>query len=242
MSGLPSSRRRGEGCLSDLALDRFRAGELAAPAHLSTCGACRARLEALKHEDQRFEAEVWVEGEARKAKRRLPYAGVGALAAAAAVLLVTQIPNANRIKGGDALSLALREPGGHTEAVRPGQTLSPGDAVRFVVNAREAGAAVVVLDLDSRGAVSAFAPAPGADQPQPFRAGRQVLDGAVVLDDSVGPERLVALLCATPLSAAEAVAAGQRALAKAGGDLGAVKTLDLPCREAWFRFEKAPRR
>lgn len=64
--------------LSDLALDRFLAGELdgtpaaeGARAHLASCGTCDARRAEIARETEAFPAQVWIAGEAAKVRRTL---------------------------------------------------------------------------------------------------------------------------------------------------------------------------
>jgi hypothetical protein len=206
-------------------------------------------LGELEAEDQRFHKEVWVAGEALRARRRVPifwWAAGPAVAAAAAVLVFVTTPGSsgppdpNLTKGGDGLALIVRHADGRTEDVLPGQSLSPGDAVRMVVTARAPDSALVILDFDGRGKVSAFEPAHG--DPKRIGAGRQLVEGSVVLDDALGPERLLALFCGGEISTSDAIAAGQRALTQVGGDPRAVHTLGLPCREASLLIQKEPSR
>lgn len=94
-----------------------------------------------------------------------------------------------------------------------------------------------MISLDARGAVTAFAPATGSTAA--VRAGqRRLLDDAVRLDDSLGPERLVLLACPHPVPVAEVVAVGRMALGQAQGRLDAIENLALPCSQTSFWIQK----
>ena len=143
-----------------------------------------------------------------------------------------------RTKGGDVtLALIVRHGDGRTERVLPGGArLRPGEAIRFELSTRRAGY-VGVVGIDAARAVTAYAPATGALPA--LAAGRaQLLDGSVVLDETLGAERIVAAVCAAPRPIDELVAAARRALARAGGDPRRVETIGSGCDEAVFTIEK----
>ncbi|MHB8418538.1 MAG: hypothetical protein ACYDCL_10710 [Myxococcales bacterium] len=247
-AGLPA--RRPEGCLSDLTLDRFRGGELAgsghaarARAHLASCALCATRLDEIERQAAAFDWQGGLAALPQPAAPRARWAAAAgaalALLAAAAAFLV--VPNlreaATRAKGGDALELIARHADGRVEEPLPEQALAAGDALRFRIEAARP-AFLVLLDLDSRGGVTAVAPASGAARSIP--AGRALLEGSYVLDDAPGPERFVALLCDAPVAVDAAIAAAKVALARAGGDPRRLGPIGLPCREASFPIEKRP--
>ena len=94
-----------------------------------------------------------------------------------------------------------------------------------------------MISLDAIGAVTAFSPATGSAAA--VRAGqRRLLDDAVLLDGSLGPERLVLLACPRPVPVAEVVAAGRVALGQAQGRLDAIGDLSLPCSQTSFWIQK----
>jgi hypothetical protein len=146
-----------------------------------------------------------------------------------------------RTTGSDfELRIVARRPDGRTEALAPGGAAHPGDRLRFEVTVPEA-AHVAVISLDAAGAVTPFGPTTGAGLAVPATR-RTLLEGAVVLDDALGPERIVLVACktATPLPAL--LDAARAALARAGRDIvrtGAevVGALGRGCRErsAWVR-------
>lgn len=245
---------------SALALERYLVGELPpAPAaalaeHAAGCPRCQARLVELRAEGARFaagperaaEVDALVRATGGPRRRWRSWGAGAALAAAAALALALWLPRQRpgepagafdgRPKGGLGLEVIRRSAGGQLEWISPGQRLSPGDAIRFRLRTPVAGH-VAVLGLDAAQMVTPYAPA-GAVL-EPLAAGAPVvLDGSIVLDATLGPERLIAIVCPAPLPVAELVAQGQRALAAAGGDPRAVARVTSACREATLLIEK----
>jgi hypothetical protein len=242
-------RTRPESCLSDFAIERSLLGEVAVPAeraaieqHLASCPACRSRRwELAAAPAQVPDPAFWgqaVSGpvaRARSRSRRLA-GGLAAAAALAAGLVLAWPPRpaeragttGERAKGGGlVLEVVARRADGRVFAVFDGTALRPGDAVRFVLTAPVAGHAAV-LGLDGAGHVSLYAPAT-SEGTLPVAAGKGALPGSIVIDDSPGDERFIALLCEA-MPAREALkAAGERALAEARGVPGRAGRLDLPC-------------
>jgi hypothetical protein len=248
-------RRRSVDCLSDLVLDRIVAGELAeatAAPHLTTCASCRDRLAELRTAQESFvvdelrvraaQAQVQTQEQPRARRRSVVWAGssVGALAAAAALLLLwrpTPEPEPTvRLKGGFALELIARHRDGRVEQVLPGGALAPGEAIRFRVSSDEPGY-LGVIGIDAAGNVTAYSPADGLTRS--LAAGRQqLLEGSIILDETLGPERVIAALCKKPVDVGTLVAAGKRALAQARRDPKQVLELGSGCREASALFVK----
>ncbi|HXI55212.1 MAG TPA: DUF4384 domain-containing protein [Polyangia bacterium] len=261
-----TSRRRPESCLSDLALERFLVGELDAlePAaaigaaterHLAECAACRARRDELAAAPAQVPDEIWWRRQqaARPAlapaparARVLTRTVVGGLIAVAAVLVLMARPRPadrsasggdTRTKGGGfAMEIVARRTDGSTVPVFDGTALRPGDAIRFVLTTADAGN-VAVVGMDSAGQVSVYAPA-AMDAALGVAAGTHQLPGSVVLDDTPGDERFVALLCLAAPTRAALMAAGQQALAAAGGQPTRTTRLDLPCRQSGVTIRK----
>jgi hypothetical protein len=242
----PVLQPRDKSCASDYALDRMRLGELVGTragdetlAHLQTCARCRDRMAEL--------AAVRVPPldfgglRPRRGGWRLSLIwGIPVCAAAAVVLLLSPWRAATeRSKGGGwQLGVVVQHSNGHTERVSPGAVLAPGDHLRFEVAAPH-DAFVSVISLDARAAVTAFVPAAG--NALPVKVGRrQLLDGAVLLDDSVGPERLLLSACSQAIAVDQVVATAQAELNKANGKIADVGTLPLPCKQTsfWIRKEK----
>jgi hypothetical protein len=243
-----------DACLSDLVLDRLRTGEVPATsdvaAHVDTCARCAARAAELRADARQFADEQFIAGRAADARaqarargRRLATPVWSGLAAAAAVVVlllsVRERPPAPplRTKGRGALDLVVRRADGRVEPVVAGTLLHAGESVRFIVTTDEGGY-LAIVGADARQAVTAYQPAIG--QARPIDAGRrQLIDGSVVLDDAPGAERMIAVVCARPLSVDVVTAAARQALARAGGDPRRMSALELDCRQLSFVIEKA---
>lgn len=246
--------RRPETCLSDLVLDRLLAGELdgtpdadAVQTHLSACDVCTARLAELRAQGEAFGNEIWVAGVAaqtRKAARRgWARPAIAALAAAAAVVLVVQLVphNANRAKGGDRLLLYARTgTTGQVSEVLPGEILAPDDAIRFSVSIKS-DAFVVIVGIDAAGAVTPYVPVDGNDPVFLRRGPNQLIEGSIILDETLGPERVIAFACVNPVPVENIRAASAAALQEAGGDPRAIERVDVDCRQTSVLFEKQVR-
>jgi hypothetical protein len=66
-----------------------------------------------------------------------------------------------------------------------------------------------------------------------------VLEETIVADDTLGIERLLAVLCEDSVPVAELVASAERALAASSGDPTRVANLRDGCVEARFDIEKS---
>jgi Domain of unknown function (DUF4384)/Putative zinc-finger len=192
-------------CLSALQLDRWLAGELdelgarRVQEHVADCSRCAAASAGIKAvRDERLPPLRVVP--LRAPARRGPsaaVAGAGLAVAAAAALLLLVRPPGERVKGtGFGLGMYVE----HAQQVRragPGETIAPGDAVRFVVTA-PVRSYVAVLSLDPAGRASIYFPlgaraeavAPGVEVALPL---------GTRLDATVGEERIVGLFCASPV-------------------------------------------
>jgi len=109
-----------------------------------------------------------------------------------------------RSKGSGATISFVVKRGSESFWGEPGQVLAPGDELRFAVSSDRllyAG----VWGVDALGKTSAYH---GSPELAKVEAGhRQPLPGAVVLDASLGEERLVAVFCAKPVPGAELASA-----------------------------------
>jgi len=231
------------GCLSDLAIDRLLAGELGddseAALHLVACGACAARRDAIRADAEVFHAEriaatprlKVVRGGAtdgrdrsRWVRRAAPVLALAASVAVVAVMLPSRSPppaEGFATKGGGPLALIARTAEGKVDRILPGDPLAPGDAVRFEVKAAETSR-VWILGLDAAGAVTVY-----VDDAAVQGGLARVLPGSVVLDGTLGVERIVALFCRSRLEKAAVIAAGRSALTQAGGDPAGEISVDL---------------
>ena len=199
------TQQRPSGCLSDFALDRVVAGELAGddatPEHLRECDRCKAREKELRDERDAFDREPPFALRARSRRRSstLVLAGTSAFAAAAALVLLLRSPVAGEVEGtrtkgtGERLSFFVK----HGDAVRPAvplETVEPGDALRFVYSAIEPRH-LTVLGLDGARRASVYV----SDGPSSvaIAAGTDVaLSTSTVLDEVLGRETIYGVFCA----------------------------------------------
>lgn len=256
--------------LSDLALERWLAGELvherlpegraardggAVGEHLSRCATCQARQRQRSADRSAFASRpdlgAFAEATWRRTRDGAPRARLrprivaagGLLSAAAAVmLLLVRAPRGGdlRAKGGLRLELFVKHPDGTVASMLPDGTAAPGDRLRFRIGAAREGY-VGIVSVDGARDVTGYLPAAG---PLPaVDLGTHLLDGAVELDAVLGRERLFAFLCAEPLDAATVVAKVRSALEMAGGDPARIDAppAPLPCTFTSFWFRKVPR-
>ncbi|MCB9525809.1 MAG: hypothetical protein H6702_20900 [Myxococcales bacterium] len=257
MIGLLESPNVAPGHLGRAALQRVLGGEAPGDeaAHAQGCPHCRPRLEALRATRDAFlvrhpPAAFMAALEARRPEawwRRWPtWIGAGLLAAAAAAVALSvqpvspapEVAAGTRLKAGVGLSFHVRGPQGVRDG-EPGAVLQPGDAIQLRYST-PAHRHLVVVSLDSAGAVTPFYDQGGRSLAIEPGVGR-LLEGSVLLDDALGPERVVGCFSEAPLPTADVVAAAKAALAQAGGDPTRVERLPLDCTQASFTFVKAPR-
>ena len=204
-------------CPGRLVLARRALGELDAEAraeidaHVDGCAACRAlaaEIEAnLDSYAKNSDAELARLAAQLPRRRR---AGLGWLlapaltAAAAAALLLLWPTEEIGFKGAFAARVVAKR-GDAQIVVRDQERLRPGDALRFVITS-DPGYLSVVL-VDARGRVWPFYPDTDPEQDaRPWRIeakGRHELPGSVVLDDSLGPERIVLIFSTRVFDRAE---------------------------------------
>jgi hypothetical protein len=207
---------RPEGCLSDFAVDRWLAGELhgaeaaALEGHAAGCARCGRRVDEIRSERETFAREappLLLASRAPSAARRWMFAGSGAIAAAAGILLFLHAHDDSpltRTKGGaNELGFYVS----HVGAVRVGVTgerVEPGDALRFVATSREPRY-VAVLSLDGARHASVYYPSPSAATAAPSTlavSGAAVpLPASTVLDDTLGDETIYGVFCPQPFDA-----------------------------------------
>jgi hypothetical protein len=262
--------REQEVCPSEFALDRLRLGEAAESAaghatadHVHGCASCADRLAALSAAPPPFPLDaVWraareVDGLERKRSARhgdrraywtwlirgFAFATVAVVGLVAAGRLIPGAqPPADLVKGGPWRLTIIAKKRGQEEVAHlaSGTRLSPGDRLRFEVSTSWTRGYVGVIGLDSHGVVSVLAPADG--QTIEVRGGqRLLLDGAVELDQSIGPERIDLIGCRQQMPVAMLADAARAALQRQGGDLRKVGPLASGCHQETFWFEKVAR-
>jgi len=195
-------------CLSALRLDRWMMGELDATeaetvgTHVSSCATCSTAVAGMRGVREEVRALPLPPALDRRPapRRRLAtgaVAGFGLALAASLVLVLRAPPATERIKG-PGLGLAMYvQHGTEVRRAGPGETVSPGDSVRFAVTT-PAPAYVAVLSVDPAGKASVYFPQ-GAHAAQ-VPAGSEVpLPLGTRLDATTGEERLLGLFCASPV-------------------------------------------
>ena len=209
---------RAEGCLSEFTLDEWVTGELESSecvrveAHVASCETCRARHEALEAGRAAFLAaaptftaySMRVTGAQRASRRRplrasaypqralLAGSSLAVLAAAALLVVWTGSPSdQTRSKGAPHIGWFVKR-GEHVHRGRAGETLYPGDALRFVYSS-DAPRYLALFNLDAREASVYYPSTPSAARIDP---GTDVaLDFSIELDEQLGTERVHALFC-----------------------------------------------
>jgi hypothetical protein len=198
---------RSPGCLSRLHCDQLLNGELEdrddLKRHHPSCQRCTALLAAHRRERAAFAVPR------ARAPRRWTI-GLAAVAAGFGLWLVASRDRheaQTRSKGKPALAFYVK----HGEVVRegrPGEAVYPNDAINFTVST-DGPAFLAIISVDGAGKVSAYYPEGPAAAAIP--AGRdQVLPRSVLLDDTLGLERVVGVFCDRPILVAELAAAVAR--------------------------------
>lgn len=233
------------GCLSELTLDRLRLGELTdevAQAHLASCEACSLRLSEMREAHEAFQRDQEVpliaarlRGRARKSAAVRVARWVVPLAAA--IMVVVAIPREATVreKGGGGLRVLVRHPDGGVDTLGEHATLRAAEQIRFMVDLN-ATAYVGVLGFDSHGKADIYFP-PTGELPE-LTKGEQLLDVAVELDQALGPERWVALMCQTAPARESLRALAEAALRAAGGQPARLSSIGTGCREISVLTEK----
>ena len=228
------------GHLAELALRRYRAGELSAEKcaetdrHLATCASCRSKLRVLVEEQRAFQHDIPFERFAggveraqrvpRARPRNLWAAGLGGALAAAAVavfLVRTTPPTHNGIKGGsvEATVRVASAAASSQRAVPPGsqEVLERGDRVRFGYRTADPRY-LAAVSVDERGEVTLLYPEKGP------ALSVAPTEKTIFLPDSLeftgaGRERVYLFLARTPFDSEAAKRAVKTAHESARGDL-----------------------
>ena len=181
--------------LSALRIDRYLLGELL-PAearevreHVASCAGCARAVELQR-------PEPLPPLRALRSPRRLWALGAVGIAAAASLVLLPRGP-AERTKGAAHSIAMFVQHGDEVRRAGPGETVAPGDSIRFAVSSA-APAHLAVLSVDPAGRASIYFPVGPRAASVP--AGSEVpLPIATRLDATVGDERILALFCQEPV-------------------------------------------
>jgi hypothetical protein len=226
-------------------LRRYHFGELSAEERsrveraLEEDPASRSRLERMRAEEAAFLDEVDLARESvaileqldRPERPRLAWWASRPLQLAAAfVLLVALVPLGraflsdpprNREKGSATLEMFVKDAAGVREGTE-GMRLREGDQVQFRYRAL-GRRYLFVVSVDGRGVISPLYPDSETTSIEVRPDGLHTLEGSVILDDAVGPERFLAVFSDRPLS----YQAIEEAVAKREGDLGRLRPRDF---------------
>lgn len=208
-------------------------------AHADSCPQCGSLLTSLEKQRNEFLKRHPFEEIAPtllKGRRRRPLYWLAPAAAAAALLLVAGIlwfalsPEPTiRTKGDISLAFFVQK-GGEAVPGQAGGIYRKNDRIQFAYSSGP-NRYVFLVSLDDRGAVSNFNHQ-GAETSVPIKPGtNRVLEGSIILDDSVGPERIFAVFSNQPLRLEEVKDAADRAcreLQKAGASVRDLDRLPLP--------------
>ena len=195
--------------LTDVELERYLAGDLS-PARVQTLEAAATAADKQRIEELRAQNVAYLEGldvaaEVRAIGRRMSklepprklgwwrwLIGAGALAsAAAAIVLWVRKPSTPKdddiITKGDDVSLVVHSESGRLAS---GDTIQPGDLLRFEVLARKPGF-VAIVGVDGSGASTVYFPFGGTTSAT-FDPTKTLLPGAIKIDATPGDERFYA--------------------------------------------------
>jgi hypothetical protein len=198
-----------EGCISDLTFDAWRAGELdkeqtvALEEHLSLCQACQQRRESIERQSLQFWDRAAGPPSRRSGirivRRRWFVPSALAFSALAAVAVMVSLApgsreNADetRLKGQSHITFHVQHEGKVTVGAE-GQSVFPGDSLRFSLTTGKP-THVAILSLDGAGVASVYFPQ-GKTSRSFGMVNSQPLDSSVLLDSTLGNERLWALFC-----------------------------------------------
>ncbi len=259
------SRRQSSACLSDKVLDALLLEELDVPsaasarAHIQDCVGCEKAHTAMRDDHGNFcgrpnfattlaslvghdsMAPVTARSIGQKLWPRRFFWATGF--AAATVALAVGLPTGpeNRTKGGFALSTYVQKQGATNGTLWIDGPISPGDRIQFQVTSNTPGH-LAILAIDEAAQISVYYP-PGPVA-VPIGAGsNQPLSTAVVLDDTLGKETVIALRCEHAKKMADLIEFTRRAVAssqKAGQLASTVGALGTGCVEYRLTLTKAP--
>src|SRR2546426_3511685 len=192
-----------DACSSALQFDQYLAGELDPPdaerfrAHLDDCARCTSALNELRSgAKERLPPLRVVPFPPRSRFPIRALAAAAGIVAAASLLLVVRSPGTRSKGTGFTLGMYV-EHQGEVRRAGPGETVAPGDAVRFAVSA-PVDVFVAVLSLDANGHGSIYFPAGG--RAERVQAGNDVaLPLGTRLDATAGEEQILGLFCASPV-------------------------------------------
>jgi len=145
-------------------------------------------------------------------------------------------------KGGFELLVYARKQQHVTLLDRFNRVVYPGEEIRFILaGVPEGHAYVLVASVDAAGRATVYFPYGGTGSAPLPGPGRWEVPGSIVLDETLGPERVFAIFSERPLAAADVVLALVR-LGRAGKNaIRDARTLDVPDTEqrSFLMFKQA---
>jgi hypothetical protein len=136
-----------------------------------------------------------------------------------------------------ALEIIVDRPPEQPKPLSPGGRVTTGETMHFELTHAQGGY-VAVLGLSEGPSVKIFTPR--MKQATHLRGpGKTLLPDAIVVDDQVGKQRIIALVCPTEVLPLMLNLAGHRA-AIDHPFLDDIKALALPCAQAGVSIEKVP--
>ena len=255
-----SEHRGTPACPSKLTLSRADHGELAADAaeriraHVEGCERCAAYLAAAATARDALSPAASMAFARRVVERAEPrrsgwawLRGPALLGAGACVALLLAVglrgeppepagePDGILIKGTGSLTVHCKR-AGETFVLAPDAPVRAGDALRFEIFSGAPQTHALVIGIDARGAVSVYAPFGGEAGVKITPGAPNLLDDAILLDDSGLDELLVALVSAQRIEAESAKRAARDAWAAAGRDLSAIERVPVEGVEQHLRL------
>lgn len=245
---------RPDECLSDLVIDRLVAGDFEASrvaereGHIAQCQRCTERVAAIRSAPPPSEMAVTRGVRMLRAVRQRRWLMPTVAAATAAATLMffmvvrsrdtglkqPRIDSQTRTKGTVVLELYAKR-SGDVALIRSGEALAPGDAVRFRISTDSPGY-LVVAGIDSSGVTTPYLPESG-DAVAIDRGKNQIQPSSIVLDDVLGEELFIAVVCPNSISVEKVLEAARLAntLVSRPGEIVALK---LDCEQASFLVGK----
>lgn len=205
---------RRDGHASDLALDLLLDGDAPAglEAHLQSCAACQARLDAASAHDAALPILPDFARPSSAATYREPTAAnrpwmwtsvllAAAVALFAATAVLQPADDGIRVKGSSVLLQVFKDEGDSSARLRDGDQVSPGDRLGFRLRQRRAGH-VMIIGVDQLDEpYLCFPQSEEGDSIELTAASEpRALPEAIRMDDTRGEELLVAIVCDAPFT------------------------------------------
>ena len=237
-------------CLSDLQFDRCFVGEIRAAekeridSHVIHCPTCTKRLASLTKQWKEAVNLLDVEAATRKTITRHfvpqkinPWGYSLKIAWTFAILLTStwlyhHLTTSERIKGSLSLHVVLQKTTGEQLEIFSGDTASPGDQLRFAVRTSTPGYATII-SLEANGMLNIYVPSL-------FIIAEKLhwFEGSILLDTTLGVEKIVAFVCKEPLADSTLTKSVQDFLRKTNGQIDTIDFLPSQCSQTTLTLKK----